>query len=330
MKNPLYISVVIPTRNRLESLNRMLTSIAKQTLLPSEIIIVDSSENPLYKEQLIASIDHKIIQIIHSEPSVCLQRNIGIEHSASEYIFLCDDDIELSENYCEDVTHFLDFNKNEVIVSGLVLENHKKNWTYSEKIPSTFGLINAYIFGLSVGFDANAVQENSGFLEQKIIRYYKNKGNSIAKSGWPIITDFSGELFQAPIYGLGASVIRSEALKKTLFDQAFYGNGIGDNYDLAVHLNAPVNVIKKAKAYHHREITNRLQNDKAYYYRINALHYILLKYKRFTIINLIHFGWSLFGKSLQFLFRAQFKFVYFNLETTFRIVFNRPLYKGRK
>lgn len=328
MKSNSSINVVIPTRNRPESLNRVLNSIYRQTLIPKEIIIVDSGENPLQREQLETTFTN--IQIIHSTPSVCLQRNIGIEKSNSDYIFLCDDDIELSENYCESLLDFLDNNPDEMIASGLVMEKHTGNWTYSERIPSTAGLITAFIFGLSVGFDANELPHDLElFTRRKIINFYKNKGNSIAKSGWPVITNFDGEVFQAPIYGLGASIIRSEALKKTAFDEAFYANGIGDNYDLAIRLNAKVNVIKKAKAYHYREKTNRLQAEKAYYYRINALHYILLKHKQFNTGNLIYFVWSLFGKSLQFLVRAKLKNVYYNLEVMVRIFFGQPLYKNK-
>lgn len=328
MKNQTSISVVIPTKNRLESLNRVLGSMAVQTLLPNEIIIVDSSQDPLQKEQLTTS-NTSNIQIIHSKPSVCLQRNIGIGLVNSDYTFLCDDDIELSENYCEKLTDFLDVNKNETIASGLVLENDKGNWQYSEKNVSSLGLIGAYLFGLSVGFDVNQPRENLGFFDKRILSHYKKKGNAIASSGWPIITNFEGVVFQAPIYGLGASVIRSKELKKVLFDEAFYANGIGDNYDLAISLKAKVNVIHEAKAYHYRESLNRMQNEKSYYYRINALHYILLKHKRFNAMNLAYLAWSLVGKSLQFFFRAKFKSVYYNLEVLFRILFGQPLYKRK-
>ncbi len=318
------ISVIIPTRNRLESLNRILLSIAKQTYFPKEIIIVDSSSNPLILEQLAVQ---NSIQIIHSKPSVCLQRNIGIEQSTSDYIFLCDDDIELSENYCEMLVRFLDEHAAETIASGLILEKEHNRWTYCEKEMSGIGLFMAYLFGFSVGFDVNAKEQKHGFLTKKITKLYRNKGNRIAKSGWPIIVNFGGTEFQTPIYGLGASIIRTDALKKVRFDEVFFENGIGDNYDLAISLKATVNVIKEAKAYHHREKFDRLSNEKAYRYRINALHYILKKNQRFNQINLLYFCWSLVGKSLVFLGKGKFKSVYYNLEVILRILCHRPLYK---
>lgn len=318
------ISVVIPTRNRLASLNRVLLSIAKQTHAPKEIIIVDSSDCPLEVKELTVQ---NSVQIIHSKPSVCLQKNIGIEKSTSDYIFLCDDDIEVSDNYCKELANFLDTHKKETIASGLLLENDHGNWTYCEMPLSLIGLVTASIFGFSVGFDANSTELNSGFWAKRIIRHYKCKGNVIAKSGWPIIVNFGGDNFQTPIYGLGASVIRTKALKKVRFDEVFFAHGIGDNYDLAIGLNAEVNVLKEAKAYHHRETTNRMPNKKAYSYRIHALHYILKKHRRFNNVNLLYFCWSLIGKSLVFLSKGKFKSVYYNLEVMLRILCNRPLYK---
>ena len=44
MKSEVIFSVVIPTRNRDASLRNLLSRINDQTLTPSEIIIVDSSE----------------------------------------------------------------------------------------------------------------------------------------------------------------------------------------------------------------------------------------------------------------------------------------------
>lgn len=308
----------------MESLNRVLLSISKQTLAPKEIIIVDSSESPISITELRVQ---NSIEIIHSKPSVCLQRNIGIEKSASDYIFLCDDDIELSENYCEMLVRFLDEHAAETIASGLVLEKGHENWTYCGKKMSGIGLVMAYVFGFSVGFDANIAEQNQGFLAKKITNYYKNKGNRIAKSGWPIIVNFGGTVFQTPIYGLGASIIRSEALRKVGFDEAFFAHGIGDNYDLSISLKTAVNVITEAKAYHHRETTNRLQSEKANRYRIHALHYILVKHDRFRKINLVYFAWSLFGKSLVFLSKGKFKSVYYSFEVILRILSSQPLYK---
>lgn len=325
MTNKPTISVVIPTRNRLDSLNRTLVSISNQTCFPKEIIIVDSSDITLSKEQLVLDTENLII--INSIPSVCLQRNIGIQKSSSDYIFLCDDDIEISENYIDELVTYLEASATENITSGLLLEKKGEGWTYGDEKKSILSLVISFIFGLSLGFDMNNKDYPNNFFIQKIVNSYIKKGNNISKSGWPNIINYKGDVFKTSIYGLGASIIRACELKKVSFDTSFYKNGIGDNYDLAIGLNSSIAVIKKAKAYHHRENTNRLDNNLAYYYRVAALHYILLKHKRFNYKNILFLLWSLFGNSILFLKQGEFKRVYYNLLLIFRIIFNKNLYK---
>jgi glycosyltransferase involved in cell wall biosynthesis len=323
------ISVVIPTRNRLDSLNRTLDSITKQSFLPSAIIIVDSSDCLLEKSQLTNDLSFCDLQIFHSKPSVCLQRNIGIEKSNSEYIFLCDDDVEFDPNYIEEILSFLEKNKTETVASGLLLENKKNKWTYCEEKKSSLSLIYSYFFGFSLGFNLNTTDYSTHFLAKPISNLYQKKGNRIAKSGWPIIINFEGKVFKTPIYGLGASIVKTSNLKKVLFDTAFYENGIGDNYDLAIGLSSEINVLTTTKAYHHREKKNRINANKSYYYRVGALHYILKKHKRFNSIHLIFLVWSLVGNSFLFLVKGKLKLLFYNFELIARIVLNLPLYKSK-
>lgn len=318
------ISVVIPTRNRLKSLNRVLWSISKQTLAPKEIIIVDSSDSPLSLEKLAIQ---KSIQIIHSKPSVCLQRNIGIEKSKSDYIFLCDDDVELPENYLEALLVHLEKYPKTNVVSGLVYELINNQWHYAEKKESFWKLLYANIFGLSVWVEINKNDFTENNLTHLFVSNYLKKGNRIAKSGWPIVIDYSNPFFHTPIYSLMASLVRAEKIKEVRFETAFYENGIGDNYDFLIGLNSEVTVITSLKVLHHEEKINRVAHEKAYRFRIHALHYIMLKHQRFQKVHLAYFLWSLIGKSLVFLSKRKFNLVYSNLEVILRILCNRPLYK---
>ena len=144
-----------------------------------------------------------------------------------------------------------------------------------------------------------------------------------------VFTNFKGNVFKTPIYGLGASIIKSENLKKVLFDTAFYENGIGDNYDLAISLNSQINVVKNVKAFHHREKINRLNNNKAYFYRVGALHYIIKKHKKFNLTNRLFLVWSLLGNAMVFLLKGKIKLLIINFELICRIIFNFPLYKSK-
>lgn len=126
-----------------------------------------------------------------------------------------------------------------------------------------------------------------------------------------------------------AALIRSEKLKDTLFDTAFYENGIGDNYDFVIGNKSMISVLTNNIIYHHEENINRVKNDNAYYFRISALHYIMKKHKQFNFTNLFFLIWSLIGNSIIFFFKAKFKMLFYNFELIFRIIFNKPLYKSK-
>ena len=73
------ISLVICTKNRCYDLKECLDSIARQTIFPEELIVVDSSTDRM-TEQLIEDYKKVLefpIRYIHTEPGLTKQRNIG-------------------------------------------------------------------------------------------------------------------------------------------------------------------------------------------------------------------------------------------------------------
>lgn len=110
---PNMISVIICTKNRLNDLKETVSSLVKQSRLPEEMIIVDSSD----KEDVYAYLESIEIPFnwsyIHTAPGLTHQRNIGIEKSRGELIFFFDDDVDLEPKYIdliekvfENDTHF--------------------------------------------------------------------------------------------------------------------------------------------------------------------------------------------------------------------------------
>ena len=72
------ISIVIPTRNRPKFLRKTLKYLSKNNFFFTEVIIVDSSDNPLsIKYENYPEIQNKI-KIFNSAPSISIQRNIGL------------------------------------------------------------------------------------------------------------------------------------------------------------------------------------------------------------------------------------------------------------
>ena len=99
-------SVIICTRNRLKDLLVALQSICMQTVLPDEIIIVDSSDIAISKENF-----PKINLIYkHTSPGLTKQRNEAIDLASGEILYFFDDDVELEPNYIEEMQKIFEKN----------------------------------------------------------------------------------------------------------------------------------------------------------------------------------------------------------------------------
>ena len=124
MTSSIKFSVVIPTRNRETALKNLLSRIISQTLSPTEIIIVDSSDKKQTEYENFAN----LIAYIHTDiKSAAMQRNIGmakVRDDISVLIFL-DDDTNPEPRYFEDIINTLS-TCNAIGVSGLAINPEKK------------------------------------------------------------------------------------------------------------------------------------------------------------------------------------------------------------
>ena len=102
-------SVIICTRNRLDCIGACLESIARQTVAPDELIIVDSSDIPLIAQQTFLTFfndnifAHTKLLYKHSRPGLTYQRNIGVDIAHSDIIYFFDDDVVLEPHYIKEM-----------------------------------------------------------------------------------------------------------------------------------------------------------------------------------------------------------------------------------
>lgn len=102
------LAVIIPTKDRLTELNRLLGSIAAQGVEPVQIIIVDGGLAPAEKIAALFS-DHFRIDYIRKTPaSLTVQRNLGIRMLCEEATLAAflDDDIVLERGSLENMLRF--------------------------------------------------------------------------------------------------------------------------------------------------------------------------------------------------------------------------------
>jgi len=84
------ISVVIPCKDRQESLHRALVSVSEQTMLPDEVIVVDDGSEPPLKLSEHYAVPVKVIRQHNQGPAAA--RNRGVREAEGEWIALLDSD----------------------------------------------------------------------------------------------------------------------------------------------------------------------------------------------------------------------------------------------
>lgn len=322
------ISVVIPTCNRKKRLLSLLQNLKCSSYSVLETIIVDSGEDRLTSLEMESFKTLNIIYI-NSEKSVCIQRNIGIVNAKGEWVFLCDDDIEVPADYLKKLTDHINQHSEAGAVSGLVLQKEGSEWKAKYPIKSMYNLIWSFVFQLSIWGEIECSTNN--FLIKRIKEYYHRKGNHISKAGWPVITDFSGDYFTSPVYGLGASLVKKKWLIDNPYDEILDKHGIGDNYGVAAGFPSNIHILNNAFVYHHQEPVNRLQKPVQYYRRVLALDYFIKTKESLQHIKKRWLIWSLIGNFLSFVFTKDKLMIKPAFKTICTIGFaNNPYYKASK
>jgi GT2 family glycosyltransferase len=121
--------IVIPTRNRIHELINTLNFLESNTFFFKKIVIVDSSKLEIkykIKKKILKYTSN--IQLIDSEPSTCIQRNLGFTFlKDNEYIMFLDDDNIFYPDSFSKMQFFLNNNKDFVGVAFNQICNEKKN-----------------------------------------------------------------------------------------------------------------------------------------------------------------------------------------------------------
>jgi glycosyltransferase involved in cell wall biosynthesis len=293
------VSVVIPTCNRPDRLRALLDNLNRSTLPLREVLVVDSSDHRLGAEAF-AGLDRLSVVYLEAARSVCLQRNAGIRAATSPWIFLCDDDMEVPPDYLARLAAHAAAHPACGAVSGVVLEKQAGGW--SGQFPETSSLVVAWKFLFEMGIWGPI--RARGPIARAIAGRCRARGNHLARSGWPVITEMDGAFFRTPIYALGASLVKRDWLLASPFDESLDSHGLGDNYGVAIGFprkgdgDGGIHVVNDAPVCHHRAETNRLTDGVAQERRMLALDYFIQTRPELAGVSTAHFLWSLVGAGI--------------------------------
>ena len=212
------ISVIIPTKNRTHDVIRCLESITIQTMLPDEIVIVDSSDIEELKYELNAFHNLNIKYIHTSKPGLTLQRNIGIKASSGDIIVFSDDDMIWDKDYLKEIISVFEDYPAEKIggVSGNIM--------WKEGVKKIGGTKKFLGFGLHVF---------------AIIFFLPRYGSGCFQpSGMPtIIRNDVDKITKCEFLYGGSMSFRREVINEFMFDENFHGYSWGEDDDIAYRVS---------------------------------------------------------------------------------------------
>lgn len=122
-------SIVVPTRNRAESLRRLLESLLSQEAegIRYELLVVDNGSTDWTRsvvEQCIAA-DSRVKYFLEPRPGVSHARNTGIENASAPIIAFVDDDVEARRDWLMSLKGAFDEHPDADCVGGRV----RPKWT---------------------------------------------------------------------------------------------------------------------------------------------------------------------------------------------------------
>ena len=146
------ISVVIATKNRFHDIIKCMESILVQTLLPDEIVVVDSSDTQELKAKIEEFKSEKTKFIyLHTKAGMTYQWNTGVKNSCGDIVFILDDDTILEKDFIKEIVSVFENDKEREIggVCGNItnignIKNQNRSVMYS--IQSAISTILATIF----------------------------------------------------------------------------------------------------------------------------------------------------------------------------------------
>jgi GT2 family glycosyltransferase len=303
------VSVVICTFQRPDDLCRLLDSVVQQTLLPSEIVIVDQSADDQtqrlsdeFARRRPPGID-RWIYIREHEKGLVRARNRGVSQANGDIVSFVDDDVVLFNDYLEVVCRYFENPNIGGVTGSLVVRQPPSGWKWQlRKFLLRIFLLNS--------FDGRMTA--SGF-------------------GYPISEREVTELMELELFGGYSMNFRRELTLQELSDEWFEGYSFREDVDLSYRISRRSRLVQvpDAKFYHNHSSVNRLDVRQLKLMQFRNYRYLFRKFRSQTLLHRFLFAYSVFGivliDFLEFLFnrnRARWAAVAADME----LIFGRELH----
>ena len=297
--------MVIPTRNRAGHLERLLKAIERQHVRPDEVIVVDASDDAEATSTVAARFPELDVTVEPHPPSVCAQRNRGVEMATGAWVLLCDDDIEPPPDYLGRLLEFAAAHPDRGAVTGLVRHDGAEAGPSGLRVPSVRQLLVAFVGQRGLWGDVESMPHRVGLAPLRA--WYRERGNRWSLAGWPLMTQIEGRVIRTSIYHLGAALVRRDWLVSSPYDIRLDDRGSGDHYGVAIGFpgDRPITVLVDLPVRHHHAMENRGSEADSVYRGSLALQRFMRLSPRFSRWNELWLVWSLIVGAILGLLRGR-------------------------
>lgn len=321
------VSVIIPTKDRVDDLRECLDTITAQTIPPDEVIIIDNSTNDETEQYITSWQDpgFKCIYIRQIKGGAASLRNLGVDNSSGDIVIFLDDDTELDRRYIEEMLKiFVNHTKKEIgAVTGVGGCDIKDMGTlgftdpkWLKDIPEEgddFGkrmrelIVKRYGEGI---FEKNPCR----YLGWKIAKWARDSAKALfilgswRKEGKILASGFPSDYPKIPqsisfapverVQG-GNMALRREVLETFKFDETLelsspYAFSVDIEFGLRVAKGYKVVATSRPKLIHKRSPSGRLDLKMHFMSMIVNHHYIVKKNMNHPV-NIAAFWWAVLG-----------------------------------
>ncbi len=272
---PLRLSIIVATMNRPYAIANLLSSVAKQTFIPQEFILVDQSKGDATKEVCdeyaarIAAKGQMFIYLRQEIPSLVRARNRGLGAATGDIICFVDDDVILYEDYFEKISFYFHDPKVGGVSGNVVVTNEPKGFKWElRKFLMGFFLLSNY--------DARM---------------------TLSTFGYPIYEREITKTLQVELFCGYSMNFRRELAMLNKSDEWFSGYSFREDVDLSYRISqtAKLIVVPDARFIHDVSTINRLDVYKLKKMQFKNYFYLFRKFHKFEFISWPLFFYSLFG-----------------------------------
>ena len=126
------LSIIIPTYNTNEYLDKLIEQLRKQIVDGVEVIVIDDGSDIPYPVKDYEWLN--VIRLVKNSGVAGRPRNVGLDHAKGEYIAFIDSDDDVTDNYIEKILYKIQSNPDIIFLSWkmpqetFIITTKPSNW----------------------------------------------------------------------------------------------------------------------------------------------------------------------------------------------------------